>query len=121
MASKIIGKKIPFAVIFKDETFILISIAEYFLYEDGVRTNKHAGFMYGVVDPVTFDKFTVKIQGQKKPLMSSEELEKSRESGENVIVEFLHGYDKPYLRKSGNSWNIEDSFHAEDVLLVIQN
>ena len=62
MASKIIGKEIPFSVIFKDETFILIGIEEYFLYENGARTDKHAGFKYEVVDTLTFDKIKVKIE-----------------------------------------------------------
>ena len=120
MASKAIGKEIPFAVIFKDETFILLSIEEYFIYEDGARTNKHAGFKYEVVDTVTFDKIKVKIEGQKEPLMKPEDLTKLRDGGEKVIVEFVNGIDKLYSRKDGNSWSVEDSFSADDILLVTQ-
>lgn len=118
MASKIIGKEIPFSIIFKDEAFILINIEEYFLYKDGVRTNELAGFRYEVVDTVSFDKIKVKIEGQKKPLMSPDDLIKLRENGEKIIVEFLNGVDKLYSHKDGNSWSVEDSFSAEDILLV---
>uniref|UniRef100_UPI0040579DC3 hypothetical protein n=1 Tax=Acetatifactor sp. TaxID=1872090 RepID=UPI0040579DC3 len=120
MASKALGKEIPFAVIFRDETFILIGIEEYFLYEDGARTNKHAGYRYEVVDTVSFDKLKVKIEGQKKPLMLPDDLAKLRDNGEKVIVEFVNGVDKLYSRKDGNSWSVEDSFSAEDILLVTQ-
>lgn len=121
MASKLMGKEIPFVVVFKDGTFILIGIEEYFLFEDGTRTNKHAGYKYEVVDPLSFDKIKVKIEGQKKPLMTPEELAKLRDEGERVIVEFVNGVVKLYNRKVGNSWSIEDSFSAEDIALVLEN
>lgn len=120
MASKLIGKKIPFVVVFRNSRFILLRIEEYFLYEDGVRTNKHAGYKYIVADTESFDKFDVKIEGQKKPLMSPDELVKLRENGENVLVEFINGFVKLYNRKVGNSWSVEDSYSAEDVELILE-
>ena len=121
MASRVIGKKIPFAVLYRDGVFILIDIREYFAYENGIRTNKRAGYLYMVVDPVSFDKIEVKIQGQEQPLMSPAELAELRENGEKIIVEFVNGIDKPYNRKVGNTWSVEDSFSADDILLVEEN
>ncbi len=121
MATRALGKEIPFAIIFRDEAFILLDVEEYFLYENGVRTNKHGGYAYTVVDTDTFDKIKVKIVGQEKPLISRNDLTVLRESGEKMIVEFVNGIDKLYNRKIGDTWSIEDSFSAEDILSVEEN
>ena len=121
MATCLLRKEIPFTVIFKDGTFILLGVEEYFAYKDGTRTNERAGFMYTVVDPVTFDKLRVKVPNQEYPVMQPADLAELRENGEKIIVEFVNGVDTPYNRKVGNSWTVEDSFSAEDVLLVEEN
>ena len=61
------------------------------------------------------DKIRVKIDGQTKPLMTDEELQTRRESGEKVCIEFVDATLMPYI----NSQRVlTDSIKATDVLLV---
>ncbi len=119
--TKLINKGIPLYVLYKDGTFILLTISEYREYVNGKPTDKLAGYKYEVVDPVSFDKIVVKIKGQTTPLMPPEELTKLREDGERVLVEFTNAVDKLYIRRAGDSATVEDSFSAEDILLVEQD
>lgn len=121
MASKLLKTLIPFEVIFKDGRFLLVGIEPDFEYENNQRTEKIIGYKYEVVDTVDFDKIKVKIKGQKKPLMTSERLEELRENGEKIVVEFINGVDKLYIRRSGNMSSVEDSFSAEDIKLAEEN
>lgn len=118
--SKLTNKQIPLSVIYKDGTFILIEITAVYEYVNNKRTNKLIGYKYTVVDTLDFDKISIKVL-QETPLMTPEELAALRENGEKVLVEFVNAVDKPYIREDGNSFSLEDSFSAEDVLLVEQN
>lgn len=118
--TKLINRGIPFNMIYKDGVFILIDIAPNYEYVDGKRTNKLVGYKYTVVDTVDFDKITVKVK-QDAPLLSSEELAELRGSGEKIAVEFVNAIDKPYIRRDGGSVSVEDSFSADDILLVEHN
>lgn len=118
MATILLKLLIPLEVIFKDGSFILINVREYFEYENGQKTDRPAGHKYEVVDPVSFDKITVKVPGQKEPLMPPEQLAELRENGERVVVEFINGRDKLYNRNFNGKWSVEDSFSADDVRLV---
>ena len=53
--------------------------------------------------------------------MTQEHLAELRKSGEKVIVEFLNGVDKLYNRRNGQNWSVEDSFSADDILIVNQD
>lgn len=53
--------------------------------------------------------------------MTSERLGELRESGEKIVVEFINGVDKLYIRRNGNMSSVEDSFSAEDIKLVEEN
>lgn len=118
--TKSINKNIPFNVLFKDEVFILTGIASNYAYADGKRTDNLVGYKYTVVDTVDFEKIVVKV-ARTEPLMTSEGLAELRENGEKVLVEFVNGVDKLYIRRDGSSVSVEDSFSAEDILLVEQN
>lgn len=118
--TKLVNQNIPFEVIFRDGTFILVGIAPEYEYVDNQRTDKVIGFKYEVVDTMNFDKITVKVRGQKKPLMPLEKLLELRESGEKVLVEFINGADKLYIRRNGNIQTVEDSFSAEDINIIKQ-
>ena len=121
MATRLLGTPVPFEVIFKDGTFLLISIHEDYEYENNQKTDRLAGYRYEVVDTETFDKIRVKVKGQTNPLMTQEHLAELRKSGEKVIVEFLNGVDKLYNRRNGQNWSVEDSFSADDILIVNQD
>ena len=119
--TKFLNRGIPLMDLYKDGTFILLSISEYREYKDGKPTNNVAGQKYEVVDPLSYDKIVVKIPGQMTPLLLPEVLAELRENGEKVLVEFVNAIDKLYLRRDGSSVSVEDSFSAEDVLLVEQS
>lgn len=114
------NKFIPLKLAYNDDAFLLLDIAPNFKYEDGKRTNKLIGYKYTVVDTNDFDKIIVKVE-QDAPLLSPEELAELRGNGEKVVVEFVNAVDKLYIRRDGNSVSVEDSFSAEDILLVQQN
>lgn len=114
------NRKIPFEAIFRDGTFILVDTAPEYEYVDNQKTDKVIGIKYGVVDTMNFDKITVKVRGQKKPLMPLEKLLELRESGEKVLVEFINGVDRLYIRRNGNIQTVEDSFSAENISLIKQ-
>lgn len=118
MATRLKDIPVPFSVVFKDGTFLLLDIRELFEYENGQRTDRLAGYTYEVVDTFSFDKVNIKIKGQTKPLMMPEQLAKLREDGERIFVEFINGYDKLYNRNFNGQWTLEDSFSADDVRLV---
>ena len=120
MASKLINKKIPLTVIYEDGTFILTEISAIYEYANNKKTDKLIGFKYTAVDTVDYDKIGIKVL-QNTPLMEPEELARLREDGEKVLVEFDNAVDKPYIHRDGNAVSVEDSFSADDVLLVEQN
>lgn len=114
--TKLIGKGIPFEVIYKGKDFILVGIEPFYQYADGKRTDQLAGYRYEVVETADFDKIKVKIKGQDKPIMTSERLQEIRESGEKVVVQFTKAVNTLYLNRTLNS--VEDSFSADSIQLV---
>ncbi len=114
------NKSIPLEFAYSDNAFLLLGIFPNYEYVNNKRTDNLIGYKYTVVDTVDFDKITVKVN-QSTPLLSQEELAELRASGEKVVVEFVNAVDKLYIRRDGNSVSVEDSFSAEDILLVQQN
>lgn len=98
--------------------FILLAIAPDYAYVDGKKTDDVTGMKYTVVETNNFDKFTVKIKGQLKPLMTQEELEEHQQNGEQIYVRFINCVDKLYLKNNGNVQTLEDSFSADGIELV---
>lgn len=111
-------RKILLDMILGNADLILLAIAPDYAYEDGKRTDNVSGMKYTVVETNNFDKFTVKIKGQLKPLMEQEELEAHQENGEQVFVRFINCVDKLYVKNSGNVQTLEDSFSADGIELV---
>lgn len=122
----LVGKGIPFKVVFKDDEFILVKIEPDYRYEGSKKTDEIIGWKYEVADTVNFDKVKVKIKGQKKPLMTDEQLQELKDEGIKTIVEFINGKLTPYIRTekkelSDERRTVEDSFSAEDIRLVQNN
>lgn len=117
MASILNRKDIPLEVFMAELLFMLLRISALYEYgEDGKKTGKILGYVYECVDTVNFDRFRIKIKGQDIPLMSDEDLQKLRENGEKVAVEFVEPVVKMYWNSTTKSY--EDSFSAKDVVLV---
>lgn len=116
MSSIILRKKIDFGVLFKRDIFIALQIEPMYEYADGKRTDKLEGYRYEVVDTTNFDRLRVKIKGQSAPLMTDEELQTLRESGQKVLVAFINGTVMPYWNP--NSKTVEDSFSADGIQLL---
>lgn len=119
--TKFINRGIPLKALYADEQYLLLSISAYRAYKDGKPTNKIEGYKYEVAEMQNFDKFSVKIKGQDIPLLQPEELKELRDNGEKIFVEFVNAVDKLYIHREGNSVSVEDSFSADDVLLVEQD
>lgn len=114
MASKILNKSLPMELIYLEIVLLLLGVYELYEYVNGIKTENIIGFTYECVELQNFDKIRIKIKGQKKPLITNEELQKRRESGEKLYVEFLNPTITPYF----NGKSIEDSFAAEDISFV---
>lgn len=69
-----------------------------------------------MVDTTNFDRLRVKIKGQSAPLMTDEELQTLRESGQKVLVAFINGTVLPYL--SSTTKMLADSFSADGIQLL---
>lgn len=110
-----IGRRIPLKFCYSDGVFLLLRISENKEFKDGKWLDTINGYTYECVDTMNFDKIRVKIDGQTKPLMTDEELQTRRESGEKVWIEFVDATLMPYI----NSQRVlTDSIKATDVLLV---
>ena len=116
MASIILRKKIPLPSVVKTDTFVLLRIEPVYEYVDKKRTENLEGYRYEVVDTTNFDRLRVKIKGQSAPLMTDEELQILRESGQKVLVAFINGTVMPYLNSTTKM--LEDSFSADGIQLL---
>lgn len=112
------GKKIPLEAIMFELLFLLLKISPLEEWVDGKKTGKISGYVYECVDCTNFDKFKFKIKDQKTPLMSNEDLQKLRESGKKVAVEFLEPTVLVYWSSATKTY--QDSFSAKDVTLIEQ-
>ncbi|WP_270388303.1 hypothetical protein [Blautia hansenii] len=96
--------------------FLLLGISPLEEWVDGKKTGKITGYAYECVDCTNFDKFKFKIKEQTKPLMSNEDLQKLRETGAKVVVEFLEPTVLVYWSSATKTY--QDSFSAKDVTLI---
>jgi len=89
---------IPFNVVTGGAEVVLLSVAPYYAYADGQKTDSMLGYKYGVVDMKNFDKFSVKIQS-KTPVITQEQLDTSKE---RIKVSFDNAVAKPYRTTGGD-------------------
>lgn len=117
MASILRNKNIPMGFVLVELLFLLLRIIPIEEYdENGKKTGRIIGYAYDCVDTMNFDHFRIKIKGQAVPLMSNEDLQKLREQGQKITVEFTDPTVLMYW--SDKTKTYEDSFSAKDVSLV---
>ena len=103
--------------ILRDRIMLLLAITAIFVWgENGKPTDEIAGYIYEAVDTSDFRHFTIKIEGQKEPVMTNDELQTLRENGRKVAVEFDNLTVMAYINQ--NKQSILDSFKADGVHLV---
>lgn len=117
MASILRNKNIPMGFVLVELLFLLLRIIPIEEFdENGKKTGRIIGHAYDCVDTMNFDHFRIKIKGQAVPLMSNEDLQKLREQGQKITVEFTDPTVLMYW--SDKTKTYEDSFSAKDVSLV---
>lgn len=89
---------IPFNIVTGGAEVVLLSVAPYYAYADGQKTDSMLGYKYGVVDMKNFDKFTVKVPS-KAPVITQEQLDASKE---RIKVTFENAIAKPYRINGGD-------------------
>lgn len=111
------NKPIPLPFVLIELLFLLLRIIPIEEFdENGKKTGRIIGYAYDCVDTMNFDHFRIKIKGQAVPLMSNEDLQKLREQGQKITVEFTDPTVLMYW--SDKTKTYEDSFSAKDVSLV---
>lgn len=114
--SKLPYKNIPLRYIEPELVFILLQISVIPEYDlNNKPTDNIVGYSYEVVNTDSFEKYKIKVLG-KKPLMSPEELQKKRDQGEKIAVEFENATVKMYWNRQMNSY--ADTFSADGISLV---
>ncbi|MBS5123209.1 MAG: hypothetical protein KHZ06_10040 [Blautia sp.] len=117
MSSILRNKNIPMSFVLVELLFLLLRIIPIEEFdESGKKTGRIIGYAYDCVDTMNFDHFRIKIKGQAVPLMSNEDLQKLREQGQKITVEFTDPTVLMYW--SDKTKTYEDSFSAKDVALV---
>lgn len=117
MANSILtNRAIPLQAVFPEDVYILMGVKILYEYDsENKKTDIVSGYAYDVVNTATFDKITVKIP-KKAAIIEPEELQKKRESGERVFVEFVNAFVKQYFSNYSNGFC--DTFSADDIKLV---
>lgn len=110
------NRAIKLSAVFPESVYILIGAKILYEYDsDNKKTDKIVGYSYDVVNTGTFDKITVKVL-KKAAIIEPEELQKKRENGERVFVEFVNATVKQYFSQYTNGFC--DTFSADDIALV---
>lgn len=112
----VIGKRVPLGTYYPESIFLLLRITANREFVDGAWTDKITGHTYECVDTIDFKHLKVKVEGQETPLMEGKKLQEIRKAKEKVAVEFVNPTVMPYINERRQS--IEDSYKADDVLLV---
>lgn len=117
MANSILtNRAIKLSAVFPEAVYILIEVKTLYEYDsENKKTNIISGYAYDVVNTGTFDKITVKVL-KKAAIIEPEELQKKRENGERVFVEFVNAIVKQYFSNYANSFC--DTFSADDIKFV---
>lgn len=115
MASKLLNKPLSLTVIESEGTYVLLEVKPDNEYdENSKRTDKIVSISYIVVNIDSFEKYRIKV-ANTKPLIDNAELQKKRNNGEKVFVEFQNPTIKMYRSQTGT---YEDSFKADDISFV---
>jgi len=112
--SLLINKRVSASALFPKTLFILLKTGEIKEYVDGKPTDKVLAYAYEVVDMTNFDHVRVRIDSTK-PLISNEDLQNRRNTGETFYVEFE---DLTVMAYVSSSQCLVDSFKAKDIHLV---
>lgn len=107
---------IPLNVVYKDSLFLALAIKANMEFKDGRWGDEVIAHTIEVVDTVDFHHLHVKIEGKENPLMPDEELQRLREEGTRVGVEFENASIMLYVNRKKQS--LEDSVKADGVKVV---
>ena len=118
MSSILIKRNPKVLDILPEEVYVLLAITPRNRYEDGKKTSEIAGYVYNCTNTGTFDNVHIFVEGQKQPLMTSDELLAIQETGKHVFVEFENARIRPYY--STITKQIEDSIKA-DAIHIVEN
>lgn len=89
---------IPFPIVLDGANTILLGVMPYFEYKNGRKTDTLLGYKYLIVEDKNFEKYAVKIAGEK-PLISQEQIEQSKG---RIHVTFENAVAKPYRTNTGD-------------------
>lgn len=110
-----ICKNIPLSQLIGEYgAFVLKEIRPSYHYEAGKKTDQLEGYTYVVVNPDSFDRFTVK-DSHTTPVVTPEILKANNDVGKHVYVEIEGATVTPYVSKSGS---IEDSIKITSIKRV---
>lgn len=102
---------IPLNIIFSNDIFILLNVYTVKEFLDNKPTDKIIGYKYECVDTDTFEKFSVKILGQK-PIISQDIIDGTEN---HIKVSFNDAIVKPYMIPSGG---VALSFQASSIKVI---
>lgn len=115
MASRLLNKLLSLTVIESEVIFVLVEVKYDYEYDNNSKpTGKVANMSYIAVNIDSFEKYRIKVP-HTKPLIDNAELQKKRDCGEKVFVEFKNPTIRMYRKPDGT---YEDSFKADDVSFV---
>ncbi|QAA30957.1 hypothetical protein [Clostridium manihotivorum] len=110
---KLTDLRIPLEIIFKNDTFILLNVKALKQYSEGKITDRLIGYSYEVVDLGSFEKFQVKVLGEKEVIT-----QQYIDNSENRLkVTFGNAIAKPYRSSNGNF----DLSISADSINVLEN
>ena len=108
-------QKIPLTVVVSSNQFVLKGVSPRYTYTDGKRTETIEAFSYKLVDPESFDTFTVSV-AHTVPVVTPEALRGANEAGQHILVELEEATITPYY--SERTHTIEDSIKAAEIRRV---
>ena len=114
--SLVINKRIDLGALYPEMLFLLLRVTPIMEYDnEGKRTDTVVAHTYECVETMDFNHLKVRVENLALPI-SNEELQKMRQAGEKVAVEFINPTIMVYINR--NTSTIEDSIKADDVRLV---
>ena len=111
-------KEISLDMVLFNAQFALTGVTPRYKYADEKRTDELEGYVYKVTDLTSLKAISVFVP-HTKPIISSDEVDRTNASGERIFVDFDDAVITPYVAK--RSGTIEDSIKATNVRLVKNN
>lgn len=109
---KLESLRIPLDVITNGANLILVSVRDVFEYKDGKKSNNKIGISYEIVEDSNYEKMSIKVIGETKPIVTNEEISNNKDK---ILVNFVNCIAKPY-RTANGSYAL--SISATEVTLV---